>query len=75
MYGCKVHEAVIAARDKESGITIHFVNEKYDDGEIIFQAKCEVDESDTPESLASKIHQLEYEHFPKIIEKLVSTSF
>jgi phosphoribosylglycinamide formyltransferase 1 len=75
MYGSRVHEAVIAAREKESGITIHFVNEKYDEGEIIFQAKCKVDDSDTSESLASKIHQLEYEHYPKIIEKLIPTSF
>lgn len=75
MYGSRVHEAVIAAREKVSGITIHFVNEKYDEGDIIFQAKCKVDGSETPESLASKIHKLEYEHFPKIIEKLVFTSF
>jgi phosphoribosylglycinamide formyltransferase-1 len=74
MYGSMVHEAVIAAREKESGITIHFVNEKYDEGEIIFQAKCKVEESDTTESLANKIHKLEYEHYPKIIKKLVSTS-
>jgi phosphoribosylglycinamide formyltransferase 1 len=75
MYGCKVHEAVIAASEKESGITIHFVNENYDEGEIIFQAKCKVDESETAESLAGKIHQLEYEHFPVIIEKLATRSF
>lgn len=73
MYGMKVHEAVIANKEKESGITIHHVNERYDEGNIIFQAKCKVDLSDTPESLASKIHKLEYENYPKIIEQLVAT--
>ncbi|RLD58870.1 MAG: phosphoribosylglycinamide formyltransferase [Bacteroidetes bacterium] len=71
MYGGFVHEAVIKNREKESGITIHFVNEKYDDGEIIFQANCNIDTEDTPENLAAKIHKLEHEHFPKIIEKVV----
>ena len=64
----KVHNAVIANKEKESGITIHLVNEKYDDGDILFQAKCAVSESDTPESLAQKIHTLEYENFPAEIE-------
>ncbi len=68
MYGMKVHNAVIANKEKESGITIHLVNEKYDDGDILFQAKCAVSESDTPESLAQKIHTLEYENFPAEIE-------
>lgn len=68
MYGAKVHESVIKSRDRESGITIHYVNKRYDDGDIIFQAKCKIDPSDTPESLAVKVHALEYEHFPKIIE-------
>jgi len=71
MYGAKVHETVIANREPESGITIHYVNEKYDDGNIIFQAKCALDENETPESLAAKIHQLEYDHFPRIIEKVI----
>jgi phosphoribosylglycinamide formyltransferase 1 len=71
MFGEHVHQAVIANQEKVSGITIHYVNEKYDDGDIIFQAKCEIEPSDTPESLAQKIHQLEYEHFPKVIEKLI----
>ncbi|MCA1747068.1 MAG: phosphoribosylglycinamide formyltransferase [Bacteroidales bacterium] len=71
MYGSKVHETVIANREAESGITIHYVNEKYDDGNIIFQAKCALDENETPESLAAKIHQLEYEHYPRVIEKVV----
>ncbi len=71
MYGAKVHETVIANREPESGITIHYVNEKYDDGNIIFQAKCALDENETPESLAAKIHQLEYDHFPRIIEMVI----
>jgi len=71
MYGMRVHEVVISAGDKESGISIHYVNEKYDEGEIIFQKKCTVEKDETPESLAAKIHQLEYEHYPKTIEKLI----
>ncbi|HEX8331561.1 MAG TPA: phosphoribosylglycinamide formyltransferase [Segetibacter sp.] len=71
MYGSKVHEAVIAAREKESGITIHYIDEHYDNGDMIFQAKCNVLDEETPESLATKIHTLEYEHFPKVIEKCV----
>jgi phosphoribosylglycinamide formyltransferase-1 len=66
-----VHQAVIESGDSESGISIHYVNEKYDEGKIIFQAKCEVTIEDTPESLAQKIHQLEYEYFPKVIEELI----
>ena len=72
MYGAKVHEAVIANREPESGITIHYVNEKYDDGNIIFQAKCPVSDNETPESLAAKIHQLEYDHFPRVIEEVIN---
>jgi len=71
MYGSRVHEAVIQSRDKESGITIHFVNEKYDEGNIIFQAKCEVLPDDTPDTLAQRIHQLEYKHYPEVIEKVI----
>jgi phosphoribosylglycinamide formyltransferase-1 len=71
MYGERVHEAVIQSGDKESGISIHYVNEKYDEGNIIFQAKCEVLPDDTPDSLAQRIHQLEYKHYPEVIEKLV----
>lgn len=69
MYGSKVHEAVIHSKEKESGITIHWVDEIYDHGKIIFQVKCNVDEKDTPETLAEKIHELEHEHYPKVIEK------
>ena len=71
MYGSYVHEAVIKNKEKQSGISIHFVNEKYDDGEIIFQAKCDIDEGDTPQNLAAKIHKLEHAHFPRIIEEVV----
>jgi phosphoribosylglycinamide formyltransferase 1 len=72
MYGDKVHAAVIAGREKESGITIHFVNERYDEGDIIFQAKCPVYPDDTPESLAQRVHELEYRYFPSKIEELVA---
>jgi folate-dependent phosphoribosylglycinamide formyltransferase PurN len=71
MYGSRVHEAVIAAGEKESGITIHWVNEHYDEGGIIFQAKCEVVSGDTPETLADKIHELEHAHFAPTIAKLL----
>jgi phosphoribosylglycinamide formyltransferase-1 len=71
MYGHYVHEAVIADGDKESGITIHHVNRRYDEGDVIFQAKCPVEPGDTADSLASRIHELEYKHFPAIIERLL----
>jgi phosphoribosylglycinamide formyltransferase-1 len=71
MYGMNVHRAVIEAREKESGISIHFVNEHYDEGKIISQHSCPVTDSDTPQSLAHKIHELEYEFFPKAIENLI----
>ena len=71
MYGNRVHEAVIAAGEKESGITIHYVDELYDHGEIIFQAKCMVTEDDNAETLAQKIHVLEHEHYPKVTGDLV----
>ena len=71
MYGDKVHQSVVTAKETESGITIHYVNEHYDEGEIIFQAKCKVATTDTFEDVASKIHELEYEHFPKVIENLL----
>ncbi len=71
MYGENVHKAVIKNHDKQSGISIHYVNESYDKGDIIFQVRCKVDASDTPDSLAKKIHDLEYQHYPKIIEDLV----
>ena len=71
MYGSKVHETVINNKEKESGITVHYVNDRYDEGNIIFQATCEIDSSDTPDSLAEKVHQLEYEHFPRVIEEVL----
>jgi len=74
MYGNRVHEAVVAAGESKSGITIHYVNENYDEGKIIFQATCEVLPDDTPEKVAEKVHALEYEYFPGIIEKVVSCS-
>ena len=72
MYGAHVHQAVIDNSETESGITIHYVNEHYDEGNIIFQAKTEVLPTDTPDTLAEKIHQLEYQHFPEVISKLVN---
>lgn len=72
MYGKHVHEAVVKNKEKESGITIHFVNEHYDEGAIIFQAKCEVLATDSAEDVAAKIHQLEMEHFPLVVEKLLN---
>lgn len=71
MYGDRVHQAVIDNGEKESGITIHYVNEKYDEGNIIFQGKCPVEKDDTPESLAEKIHQLEYKYYPRVIKQLL----
>jgi phosphoribosylglycinamide formyltransferase 1 len=72
MYGQHVHAAVIAAREAESGITIHYVDELYDHGQVIFQASCPVAADDTPESLARKVHLLEHEHFPRIIEEVIN---
>ena len=71
MYGSKVHAAVIAAQEKESGITIHYVDEIYDNGAVIFQATCEITADDTPDTLAKKIHLLEHQHYPQQIEKLM----
>jgi len=69
MYGHHVHQAVIDQKEPVSGITIHFVNHDYDRGSIIFQATCPVEPGDTPDSLAARVHELEYEFFPKIIER------
>ncbi len=71
MYGRKVHNAVLAARDKESGITIHYVNEVYDEGNIILQARCGVEENDAADDLASRIHKLEHFYYPRVIEFLL----
>ncbi len=75
MYGARVHEAVLAAHDKESGITIHYVDEIYDHGKIIFQATCPVSENDDPDSLAKKIQALEWQHFPRVIEELTAQKY
>ncbi|MEK7256441.1 MAG: phosphoribosylglycinamide formyltransferase [Bacteroidota bacterium] len=71
MYGMNVHEAVKQAGDRVTGITIHYINEHYDQGDIVFQATCPVELDDSPEDIAKKIHALEHEHFPKVIEKLI----
>jgi len=73
MYGMRVHEAVRAANETETGITIHYVNEQYDEGDIIFQARCPVEKNDTPEQIAQKIHVLEHENLPTITDKLVTS--
>jgi len=73
MYGNRVHEAVIDSGEEETGITIHYVNENYDDGAIIFQRSVAVSEKDTAETVAKKVHELEYEHFPKVIEALLNS--
>jgi len=71
MYGMHIHRAVINNQEKETGITIHYVNENYDEGAIIFQKKVSVLKDDSPETVAQKVHQLEYEYFPKVIEKVI----
>ncbi|MEP1034036.1 phosphoribosylglycinamide formyltransferase [Ekhidna sp.] len=73
MYGENVHKAVIESGIKESGITIHLVNEEYDKGEVLHQAKCEIIGDDTAESLVKKIHVLEFEHFPRVIEEYIQS--
>ena len=74
MYGMRVHEAVIAAGEKESGITIHYVNEHFDEGAPVFQASCSIAPDETPESLAQKIHVLEHRHFPEVVVDTVLRS-
>jgi phosphoribosylglycinamide formyltransferase 1 len=74
MYGQRVHEAVIAAGEKESGITIHYVNERYDEGEQLLQVKCPVFPNDTPDLLAERIHALEHLHYSQVIVSLIATS-
>lgn len=71
MYGMNVHKAILENKETESGISIHYVNENFDEGKIIFQAKCKISTGETPESLAKKIHALEHKHFPKVIEDLL----
>jgi phosphoribosylglycinamide formyltransferase 1 len=71
MYGMHVHEAIVANKETETGITIHYVNEHYDEGAIIFQARCDVKTSDTAETVAAKIHELEMAHFPEVVNSLL----
>lgn len=74
MYGSKVHEAVKASGDHETGITIHLVNSNYDEGRILFQGKCSIGAQHSPEEIAACVHKLEYEHYPKEIEKWILES-
>ena len=71
MYGMHVHEAVVKNNEVETGISIHYVNEHYDEGAILFQAKCKVDPNDSAQDVADKIHELEMEHFPKVVQSLL----
>ena len=71
MYGQRVHNAVIEAGESESGISIHYVNQEYDEGDIVFQARCDLDPDESPESLAKKVHKLEYDFFPTVVENLL----
>ncbi|MCF6131330.1 phosphoribosylglycinamide formyltransferase [Flavobacterium wongokense] len=73
MYGIKVHQAVLDNKEKETGITIHYVNEHYDEGEFIFQQKVAISNCRTPEEIVAKVHELEHKHFPEIIEKIIKT--
>ena len=73
MFGHHVHEAVVTAGETESGITIHFVNEHYDEGQIIFQATCPIIPSDTPDDVAAKVHALEYAHYPRVVADVLAT--
>jgi phosphoribosylglycinamide formyltransferase-1 len=71
MYGMRVHKTVVENNELESGITIHYVNEHYDEGAVIFQAKCTISPTDTPNDVAAKIHQLEMKHFPEVIQQIL----
>ncbi len=71
MYGMHVHQAVKAAGENQTGITIHYVNERYDEGQIIFQASCPIAPEDTPDTIAQKVHALEYQHYPQVLEQLL----
>ncbi len=74
MYGNRVHQAIIGNHEKESGITIHYVNENYDEGAVILQARCRIESGETPETLAEKVHSLEYKYYPRAIEQLLIQS-
>lgn len=75
MFGNRVHQAVVEAKETQSGISIHLVNEHYDEGSIVFQATCPVFSSDLAEDVAQKVHQLEHLHYPKVIDQLLLTEF
>ena len=75
MHGMHVHEAVVAAKEMESGITIHLVDEEYDPGKALFQAKCEVLPCDTAHDVAAKIHLLEQEYFPTVVDDYLSANY
>ena len=72
MYGMKVHQTVLDNQEKETGITIHYVNEHYDEGEFIFQQKTNIEDCASADEIANKIHELEHHHFPEVIEKLIT---
>jgi len=72
MYGSKIHQKVVENGERQSGITIHYVNDKYDEGEIIFQTAFDIDKEDTVEDVEKKIHALEYDHYPRVIEKIAA---
>jgi len=74
MYGSAVHKAVLHAKEQESGITIHYADDQYDHGQVILQVTCRVEENDTPETLADRIHALEHAYYPGVIEKLLVVS-
>ncbi|WP_169578135.1 phosphoribosylglycinamide formyltransferase [Salinimicrobium xinjiangense] len=74
MFGMHVHKTILEQKEVETGISIHYVNEKYDEGEVIFQATTAIDPRDTVEDIANKIHELEYNHFPRVIEELLYSS-
>ncbi len=71
MYGQLVHQAVVEAKEKESGITIHYVDELYDHGQVIFQARTPLAPDETPDTLAAAIHRLEHQHYPRVIEEVI----
>lgn len=75
MYGNRVHQSVIDAKEQESGITIHIVNENYDEGSIVFQAKCPVFPDDSAEDVAARVHELEYKHYPEVIGNMLQKEF
>lgn len=75
MYGMNVHKAVLENKEAETGISIHYVNENYDEGKIIFQKSVAIDKCKTPEEIATKIHELEMEHFPQVIEQILTSNF